>query len=248
VEAGEEKSVEYHDFPKNAAKTGAAGAAGLGAYEAMKQQGGHAASIPTHEIDDPLASSAHPKALESYDDQRAVPTHEAHIQGHTPESYYGRDAVLVCAGAGAAELASRKPYDSKLEKEREKTAERRHEDFERDEREIRKSEEKHRRSEEKHRNSENKDHKHGLIHRILHPHKSKEGLDKEKEPRSPSEKSRSSYNKSSYDRSSLDRSSYDKQDDDSLVAVVDTATPEHSKHDLGRNKLHKDPPPGYQSK
>jgi hypothetical protein len=244
----EARPIEHRTFPADAAETGAAGAGGAGAYEALKHQE-DASHVPYHfGHDDPLESSARPRALESYDDQRAAPTHSAHAVGREPQpDHYGDAAITASSTAvsstAAAGLAGEKPLDSKLERERERTAEHKHEEYGKHERQLPKSEEKHTKSEEKHRKSEDKEHKHGLLHRILHPHKSKDGLDKEKEDRTSPEPSRYSYEKPS-----LDSPSYAMQGDELPATGTDAETPEHLKQGHDRNRLHKDPPTGYNGK
>merc|ERR1711881_763439 len=117
------------------------------------------------------------------DDQRAVPSHESHVTGHEPvqprdeSRSEHRDAGLLGAGvlgggAAAGVIAASHGEDEKHEKQLEKQ--------QKNEEKARRSEDKARRSEEKHRRkSDEKEHKHGLIHRILHRHKSKEDLEKE---------------------------------------------------------------------
>ena len=277
--ASEDRS---RSFPKEAAETGAAGAGGVAAYEALKHREQPTHSAASGDFDDPLSSRAHPKALEGYDDQRAVPSHDSHTTGHEPtvvdpesESRHDhRDAALVGAGAvgggaAAGALASHHADDDKLEKERLKTAEKKHAEHEKQleksqkqEEKARRSEEKARRSEEKHRRkSDEKEHKHGLIHRILHRHKSKDDLDKENEPRRSAEKSRSSLDRPSSEQpesrmtEKTGTSSGDPFDDQRGYQTPEQAgedpplgsgsgTPEK----MGRNRLHKDPPPGYVSK
>jgi len=230
--------VQHRSFPKDVAENGAAGASGGAAYEALKHHE-QDTSAPTYR-DDPLASSAHPKVLEGYADQRAAPTHDAHQVGHEPtvgsktmetgkkDHHYGRDAALVGGGTAAASGAHEysKHHEDKLEHEREKTAEHKHKEAEK----VRKHEEKERKHEEK-------DKKPSLISRILHPHKGKEGHHEEEH-----ESRRSSENS---------RFSHDKHRDEAAVgaagaAGVAGAGHEHDKHD--RNRLHKEPknaPEGY---
>jgi hypothetical protein len=261
---------------KEAAENGAAGAGGVAAYDSLKHDEGTTGTAHPSDLDDPLASRAHPKALEGYDDQRAVPSHDSHVTGHEPrhpveaqDDHSKRDAALVGAGAvgggaAAGALASQHQADDRLEKERARTAEKKHEEAlkseekrRKEEEKYRKSEEQHRKSEEKHRrkSDEDKEHKHGLLHRILH-RKSKDEVGKEDESRQSAEKSRASYEQSAAPVTAKKEVAqagepYEKQAalpaEDSSPIGSSSGTPEHAKHS-GRNRLHKDPPPSWYEK
>merc|ERR1712036_124387 len=114
-------------------------------------------------------------------------------------------------------------------------------------------------SEEKHRRkSDEKEQKPGLIHRILHRQKSKEDLEKENDSRGSGDRSTSSLERGSPEQSQyredqkagvLGGTPYDDQREYSPVEQAGDSSPMDSgsgtpeKH--GRNRLHKDPPPGY---
>ena len=272
-----EMTSEGRSFPTQAAETGAASAGGAAAYQALRNDEHPSLTHHSNEFDDPLASRAHPKALEGYDDQRAVPSHESHVTGHEPvqprdeSRSEHRDAGLLGAGvlgggAAAGVIAASHGEDEKLEKERLKTAEKKHAEHEKqlekqqkNEEKARRSEDKARRSEEKHRRkSDEKEHKHGLIHRILHRHKSKEDLEKENDSRGSGDRLTSSLERGSPEQSQyredqkaavLGGTQHDDQREYSPVeqggdsSPMDSGSGTPEKH--GRNRLHKDPPPGY---
>merc|ERR1711881_605438 len=90
----------------------------------------------------------------------------------------GGAGVLGGGAAAGVMAASHGEHEKQLEK-RQKNEEK-----------ARRSEDKARRSEEKHRRkSDEKEHKHGLIHRILHRQKSKEDLEKENDSRGSGDRS-----------------------------------------------------------
>jgi hypothetical protein len=217
----ESTTRDPHHYGRDAAVAGGAGATGGAVYEAAKHHDrGHDAS-------DPLSSSAHPKASDRYEGQRAIPHHPAHQVGHEPtqptqashEHHTGRDAAVVgtagAAGLGAEHEFSKKEAE-KLEKEKQK-------EFKQHEKDAAKAEKKHEKEIEKehkkHEKEVEKEHKPSLISRILHRDK----------------------DKNKHDESIASDSKHHEEEAAVGAGAVGAGVATHE-----HNKLHKDPPKGHQ--
>ncbi|KIW04800.1 uncharacterized protein PV09_03986 [Verruconis gallopava] len=219
-------AVEDPKFSTLIADTGAAGATGSAEYDALNEE----------RRSDALIHPPHPHALDGYDDQRALPVHvKKNNAQETDANYIHHDTVPVGSDAAAVALSTQESHESKLEKEREEHPEQSYDGHESSSKHARKSEEKHRRSTSK---SEDKEHKHGLLHRIMHPRESKEGLNGENAEKTSAGKS----------PVSPERSTFEEPESKYPVGYSPSSTSEHARHGHERNRLHKDPPPGYISK
>jgi len=220
-----------HHYGRDAALAGGAGVAGAGAYEAKKHHGHDGTHDPT-----------------SFENKQPTVGHQRYDSAQDPQNQHhhkGRDAAAVgaagVAGAGAeheyskheAEMAEKERLKQQKSQEKEIAHEQKEHQKEMEkkekahEKEIEKEQKHHEKELEKAEKHEEKEKKHHHLFGFLHRDK------KDKHPEETTEQEDAHHHKGEYAAAGA------------ATAGAGAAAYQHEHNKEGRNKLHKDPPPGY---